>query len=206
MKTRLLLAALLSFNLGLPATHAAVDDTAGHDKAAIRTEGLATTSATVTAINQVSREVTLEGADGEAFVISVGDEVKNLAQIRVGDQITVVYYEAVTIEVLAPGHAEQGVSAAAALDTADPGEKPGATGASEVSIVATVESIDMVAETVTLQGPEGNSRTVRVRNPDNLDKVAVGDQIMITLTRAVAVRVSGPDPSEAELPGEGSQE
>ena len=62
--------------------------------------------------------------------------------------------------------------------------------ATELSVVATIDAIDKDAETVTLKGPEGNTKTVKVRNPANLEKVAVGDQVMITLTRAVAVDVT----------------
>jgi ABC-type sulfate/molybdate transport systems ATPase subunit len=68
--------------------------------------------------------------------------------------------------------------------------------ATELSVVATIDAINKEAETVTLTGPAGTTKTVKVRNPANLEKVAVGDQVMITLTRAVAVDVTEAPASE----------
>ena len=107
-----------------------------------------------------------------------------------GDQVDVAYYESVNIEVLGPDQAEPKAAAISALETAEPGQRPAGTMATELSVVATIDAIDKDAETVTLTGPEGNSRTVKVRNPANLEKVALGDRVMITLTRAVAVDVT----------------
>jgi hypothetical protein len=42
---------------------------------------------------------------------------------------------------------------------------------------------------VTLRGPEGDTETVKARDPANLDRVAVGDLVDITYTEAVAVEV-----------------
>jgi hypothetical protein len=92
--------------------------------------------------------------------------------------------------VLAPDQAEPKAAAISALETAAPGQKPAGTMSTALSIVATIEAINKDRETVTLKGPEGNTKTVKVRNPANLEKVAVGDRVMITLTRAVAVDVS----------------
>jgi hypothetical protein len=45
---------------------------------------------------------------------------------------------------------------------------------------------------VTLRGPEGNSLTVKARDPKKLDKVAVGDLVNITYTEEVAILVEEP--------------
>ena len=42
---------------------------------------------------------------------------------------------------------------------------------------------------MTLKGPEGNVETVRVMDPKNLEKVKVGDRIVITYTEALAISV-----------------
>jgi ribosomal 50S subunit-recycling heat shock protein len=151
---------------------------------------LITLSATVATVNQETREVTLKDADGNELAITAGEEVKNLPQVEVGDQVEVAYYESVNVEVLGPEQAEPEAAAMSALETAEPGQKPAGAMATELSVVATIDAIDKDGETVTLTGPEGNTKTVKVRNPDNLEKVAVGDRVMITLTRAVAVDVT----------------
>ncbi len=190
MKIRQATALLFALTVGVIGARATAEDMAGTEQSAMGVAGAMTVSATVTAIDQASREVTLVDADGETFTVSVGDEVKNLAQVEVGDQVDLAYYEAVTVEVLGTDEEDSGVATSSAMDTAQPGEKPGAVAASEVSVVATVEGIDKDAGTVTLLGPEGNSRTVKVRNPENLEKVKVDDRLLITYTQAVAVGVS----------------
>ena len=131
-------------------------------------EIIRTTEATVTAINQETRQVTLQNAAGELVTFIAGDEVRNLAQ----------------------GDAEVGVSSAAAESRAEPGEKPAGAAISETVLVVVIEAINKENETVTLKGPEGNSKTVKVRNPANLDKVAIGDKVQITYTESLAVVVT----------------
>ncbi len=190
MNYRLLITALFALNIGVMTTSATEDEGMAGSNPAMGAAGLITVSATVAEVDQESREVTLVDEKGDSFVVSVGDEVKNLAQVEVGDQVDVAYYEAVTIEVLGPDQERPGMAAASAVETAKPGEKPAGVAAEETAVVATVEGIDKDAQTVTLMGPEGGTRTLKVRNPANLEKVAVGDQILITFTRAVAVGVT----------------
>lgn len=146
--------------------------------------------ATVAAIDHDTREVTLEGAEGRKVDLTVGDEVKNLPQVEVGDQVSVEYLEAVTVEVLGPAEADVGAGALTASGTAEPGEKPAGAEISEMIVVAVIEAIDKDNEQVTLKGPKGGTRTVKVRNPENLDKAAVGEKVKITYTRAFAVNVT----------------
>lgn len=190
MNFRMLIAALLAMNIGLPGAYAGEDTGAAADRPAGGVASLITVNATVTSINQETREVTLKGADGKEIAITVGDEVKNLPQVKVGDQVQIAYYEAVDFQVLGANEAAPPAAAISALETAPPGQKPSGSMSTKKSIVATIEAIDKDNQTVTLKGPEGNSRTVRARNPENLEKVAVGDRVLITLTNAVAVDVT----------------
>jgi len=190
MKSKLLITALLAMNIGLPAVYAGEDAGAAADRPAGGAASLITLNATVAAINQDTREVTLEGADGKQIAITVGDEVKNLPQVKVGDQVQVSYYESVNFEVLSPGQSEPKAAEISALETAAAGQKPSGSMTNEISFVATIEAIDKDNQTVTLKGPKGNTKTVKARNPENLEKVAAGDQVLITLTRAVAVDVT----------------
>jgi len=196
MKSKLLVTAVLALNIALPTVHASEEGGASAEQPAVGAASLITLSATVTAVNQETREVTLKGADGNELAITVGEEVKNLPQVEVGDQVDVAYYESVHVEVLGPEQAEPGATAMSALETAEPGQKPAGAMATELSVVATIDAINKDAETVTLKGAEGNTKTVKVRNPANLEKVAVGDQVMITLTRAVAVNFTEAPGSE----------
>ncbi|KPJ90248.1 MAG: hypothetical protein AMJ53_14245, partial [Gammaproteobacteria bacterium SG8_11] len=143
-----------------------------------------------TAINQKTREVTLQNEAGESVTFIAGDQVRNLAQVKVGDKLSVDYMEAVEIEVLGPKEAEVGAADAAAVGRAEPGEKPAGAAIRETTVVLVIEAIDKEMQTVTLKGPAGNSKTVKVRNPDNLNKAAVGDKVRVTYTEGLAVSVT----------------
>jgi guanyl-specific ribonuclease Sa len=163
---------------------------APQEKPAMKQEALITLEATVTAINQETREVTLQNSEGESITFIASDEVRNLAQVEVGDKLKVEYLEAIEIRVLAPGEAEVGAQQIVTGGRAELGEKPAGGAISETTIVAVIEAIDKENQTATLKGPEGNSKVVKVRNPENLEKVAIGDKVIITYTEAMAVKVT----------------
>ena len=152
-------------------------------------ESTVTATATVKNVDLKTRRVTLVGPDGKSFTIKAGDEVKNLPQVKVGDEVTATYYQSIAYEVRKPGEGAPGVTVGQQLDTAKPGERPGMTGARVVTVTATITGIDKDKGTVTLQGPDGDSVTVKARNPANLEKVKVGDLVDITMTEAVAIAV-----------------
>ncbi|WP_455200289.1 hypothetical protein [Kaarinaea lacus] len=162
---------------------------APEEKPSVSEEVLITMEATVTAINQETREVTLKNAEGEEVTIVADEEVRNLAQVEVGDVLTIEYLEGVMIEVVDPA-TELGAMESGAAARAEPGEKPAGAMVTETSIVVEIVGIDLEAETATLKNAEGETKTVVARNPDNLKKVKVGDRVMITYTEAVAMTVT----------------
>ena len=164
--------------------------TATQEKPAMMEKVTATMEATVTAINHETRQVTLQNTAGESVTFIASDDVRNLAQVEVGDKIMAEYMEAIEIQVMGPEEAELGAGEIAAATRAEPGEKPAGAAIAETTLVVVIESINKGNETVTLKGPEGNSKTVKVRNPANLDKVAIGDKVMITYTESLAVVVT----------------
>jgi Cu/Ag efflux protein CusF len=145
-------------------------------------------TATVVAIDMQKRIVTLKGEDGQVKDIKVGEEAVNLPQVKVGDIVTVKYFESIAVEVMKPGTVA-GVGEKEAIVRAKPGEMPGGMAAKEVTVTATITAIDKQKGTLTLKGPEGKLNTVKVQDPANLDKVKVGDDLMITYTEALAISV-----------------
>ena len=120
------------------------------------------------------------------------DTVRNLPQVKVGDEVTASYYESLAYEVKKPGTAVPGATVAEEAGRAKPGERPAGAGARVTTIVATIAGIDKAAGTVTLQGPTGRMTTIKARDPRNLERVAVGDLVEITYTEAVAISVDKP--------------
>lgn len=153
-------------------------------------EGTVTVTATVEAVDQAKRTVTLKGPKGNLVTVKADERVKNFAQIKKGDLVAATYYESLAYEVRKPGQGEPGIAVAQDVVTAKPGQKPGAAGAQSMVVTATIQAIDKTNNTVTLKGPEGNlTQPIKVKDPSKLDKVKVGDLVEITYTEALAVAV-----------------
>jgi Cu/Ag efflux protein CusF len=153
---------------------------------------LVTATARVKAIDQQTRHVTLERADGSEVTLYADDTVRNLPQVKVGDEVKASYYESLAYEVKKPGTTAPGATVAEEVARARPGERPAGAGARVTTAVLTITGLDKAAGTVTLQGPTGRVTTVKARDPRNLERVAVGDLVEVTYTEAVAVTVDKP--------------
>ncbi len=164
------------------------DRTSGPTSGVIE-ENAATVTATVTAVDQSTRMVTMTNSTGESITFRAGPEVKNLAQLEPGDKIRAVYLESVVYEVKKPGEGTPGVQMVEDAAAAPVGGKPGAGAARAVMVTATVDAIDMKAPSVTLRGPDGAVRTLPVRDVNRLKAVKVGDLVEFTYTEAIAIGV-----------------
>lgn len=148
-------------------------------------------SAVVEAVNAQNRIVTLRSLTSDAVVVmAVGDEVRNLAQVEVGDRVMVEFVETLGVDLKKGGGMQDSAGAGISAARAAPGEKPGGAVLGSLAIVATILAIDADAPSVTLRGPEGKVVDVPVRHPERLKEVDVGDQVRITYTRAMAVAIT----------------
>jgi hypothetical protein len=159
-------------------------------KPSVKKERTTHKTATVEAIDLDKRVITLKSPKGDIFDIVAGEQVKNLAQIKVGDTVEATYYESIAVQVFKPGAMPQGASAAVAAERlAKPGEKPAGIVGSQVTITATVESISPNKTSVTLKMADGKLKAVKVKDKKNLDNVKVGDEVSITATETLAIEV-----------------
>ena len=76
-----------------------------------------------------------------------------------------------------------------AIVRAKPCETPAGMAARQTTVTATVTAIDKKKGTLTLKGPDGNKVVAKAEDPKNLDKVKVGDELLITYTEALAISV-----------------
>ena len=162
---------------------------ASYDFSSVRRSRLVTRTGTVQAIDLDKRLVTLKGSRGNEITVYVTDRAKNLPQLKVGDQVTMKYYEDLALRVVPPGQAAPAPTTTSARSTAAPGETPGGVEARVTTVTVTIEAIDKQAGTVTFKGPAGISRTIKAADPKNLDLIKVGDPVAITYTEALAVSV-----------------
>jgi len=146
-------------------------------------------TATITAIDAATRAITLKGPKGNETVVTAGPEVKNFAQMKVGDQVTVEYVESLALELKKGGGAPVAATAKEGAAAARPGERPGVVGGRQVTVVADVIDLNAETQLVTLKGPQ---RTVelKVRDPEQFKLIKKGDQVQATYTEAMAIAVT----------------
>jgi len=153
--------------------------------------GSVTVRGTVAAVDKEKRTITLKGPTGNTLTLDVKDPAK-LDVIKVGDPVVATYMEAVAFQIRKAGTATPGATTQETRVSSKPGETPGGAIGREVTVTATITAIDKNAETVTIRGPQGDSATVKARDPKNLDLVKVGDLVDITYTQALAVSLDKP--------------
>ena len=173
-----------------PAAAAAPDATPG-----FFAEEKHTSTSEVTAIDPATRMITLKEADEEPRTFVVGEEVRNLDQVKVGDRVKVGYYESTSLRVLPPGEVVN--EAAATVARAEPGEKPGAVAASKTVMTTTVASVFPTSREVVTRNEKGRLTTWKIREGKNMDEIHSGDRVQLTFTSALAISVSAAPPTTA---------
>jgi TusA-related sulfurtransferase len=150
-----------------------------------------TVTSKVKSVDQKTRMVTLVSDEGEV-TFKADSRIKNLKQLKPGDVVTATMTESLSARVLKPGESVPTASEGSTLATAPPGQKPAAYAAKEAYVVATVAAIDKDNMIVTLKGPKGDAFPVKAREKKNVEKLAVGDNIEIHATQAMAIEVTTP--------------
>jgi len=152
-----------------------------------------TVNATVEAIDSSRREVTLKKDDGTYEVLSVPASVKRFDAVKVGDSLSVRYYENVVFRLKPEGEPDVNTASGGVVPAA--GEKPKGTMSGQRTITAKITAIDMNVPSISFTGPNGWNYTTRVHDKEALAKVKVGDRADITWTAAAVVSF-GPPPAK----------
>ena len=84
------------------------------------------------------------------------------------------------------------VEETAAIGLAPEGSKPGVVMVDTIAITAEITAIDSHSRQVTLELPDGSSKTVKVGKHIDLTQVGLGDAVFIQITEAVAIQVVKP--------------
>lgn len=150
-------------------------------------------AATVSAIDSADRLVTLRSSDGTELTLQAGPEVRNFAQIEVGDIVRFSYeqyYSATRID--SDETPEIAAVASVGAARAAEGERPGvAMGAIDTMIVA-IESIGPDGRSATFITPEGALQAIFVRREESrafARSLEAGDLVQLTIAEAFALLV-----------------
>jgi len=195
----------LAFAVTLPAT--AADDPKGdysslHPKDQMETaptalgQGvLVELTAMVEDVDMASRMVTLKGPEGGLVTVQAGEDVKNLGQVKKGDQVNVSYYQSIAVDVIAPGAAPPRDDVETAAVRAKPGAKPaGVVGRQERKTVK-ILSVDPYKKAISFRGEDGRYREVSMDAPHlehYLKEIKDGDTVEVIYTEALAVAITAP--------------
>src|SRR5512133_1402411 len=98
-------------------------------------------TAIVQKIDVQTREMTLKGEDGAETTFKVAKDVRNLDKVKVGDEVSVTFDQALTLWILGADEAGPQLSVGTDVYRAAPGEKPSGLMTADVTGVATVEQI-----------------------------------------------------------------
>lgn len=151
-------------------------------------------TATVSAVDQETRKVTLTNEDGSTQSFIAGPEVRNLAQVEVGDELITEFERTLSITVIDPSlttaNARPVSTEISDVEVAELGEKPGMLAVDTSVDVLEVTDINIEANTFKLKDSSGDITQYTARNPENLKKAAVGDFVIVTIEEAVAIYVT----------------
>ncbi|RTZ48011.1 hypothetical protein EKL30_03280 [Candidimonas sp. SYP-B2681] len=144
----------------------------------------------VKSIDTKKRIVTVVGPRGYEVVFNLGEDVRNIEQLKVGDVVTLNYSQAVAVKlrkVPSTGIRERDESMSTVRS--EPGQKPGGSIEKTVRMIADVVAINPRAQTVTLRGAQHTVDLV-VRDPAQLKEMKVGNQVEAVYVEAVAIQVT----------------
>ena len=149
--------------------------------------------ATVSDINYEYMRVTLTDDEGKSMTLTIDPRAKNFAQVQKGDKVFIETVDAFAIHVTPRGEKPVNDSITY-VHVAKPGEKPHGVAVQTRQINATVETIDYETRVVSLKGPDGNIRILRV-DPvvKRFKEIQKGDLIRVKITEAIALSVTGAD-------------
>ena len=146
----------------------------------------------VTKIDSKTRTITFKNKEGESRFVA-GPEITNFSQIKKGDRVTVNYELGIAIELIKTK--STGVRSRVdteTVNTSKVGEKPAEKITNTTTIIADIVGVDREKKLVSVKGPSGKVTTVFVKNPALLNDVAVGEQVKVVYSDAMAASITTP--------------
>lgn len=153
---------------------------------------LVTITGEVVALDPEKRWVSVRGPLGGEVGGRVQDDVKNLDQVKVGDLLTIAYFQSVAISATRQGEANPLFTGGEAA-TAAAGERPAGYASAQVKRTVTVVSVDAERRSIVFQGEDGTLFPVEVQRPEfahKLQGLRAGDRLDVVLTEALIAEVT----------------
>ena len=146
----------------------------------------------VTNVDKKNRTITFKNNEGESKFVA-GPEIANFAQIKKGDHLNVSYELAVAIELIkTKSNGIRSKVETESVTNSKAGEKPAEKITNTTTVIADIVSVDHDKKLVAVKGPSGKVTTVFVKNPALLNDVAVGEQVKVVYSDAMAASITTP--------------
>ncbi len=153
-------------------------------------ESTVTATATIEAIDQKTRTITLKRASGGSVEIKAPDEMQGFNSLRAGDEVTATYFEAAVISLRKPGDpvtASDPITMTQRKDRA-----PGSVTRREQSFTVAIQAIDAKAPSITVRNPNGRIVTLTVQDPKQLQNLKAGDSVDVRYYESLLINVARP--------------
>ncbi len=151
------------------------------------------TTATVVSVDRIKRLVALKRADGSSVTYKATPNAIGFDDIQAGDLVKVSVAEELAVFIgknsLPPGVNQNTARLRVRLPN---GTQAVATEVGAMVFTAKITAIDDWLDTVTLQLPDGSSKTINVSEAVNLADVSVGDTVSVQSTEAAVVVLEKP--------------
>jgi len=182
----------LKWQLAILAVAAMVSSAWAQQPGGAWTQSLIKTTATVTAIDQAKREVTIQGDQGPV-TISVSPDVKNFANLKVGDRVNVSYYRGIGAQI-AKGTKKVSDPAVSTFTSGNsPGMRPAGKAGASATVTVKVQDINLPTNTVAFTMSDGTTHIIEVKSPEMqqfIRELKRGDVVQVTFTDSIAVSVT----------------
>lgn len=150
---------------------------------------LETVQGTVTNIAKETREITLIGVEGNLVTVIASDAVERFDEIAINDIITFDSWTYLKAEFRQPTaeEIEEPIIMVAEGGKAPEGMDPGAAIGAIVKAVVTIEVLNRPSMLATVKGPLGNYLTIQMEDEELIQKLHIGQVLILTYAEAIAV-------------------
>ena len=145
--------------------------------------------AEVVELDVENRLATLKGPSGNLVTVEVGEDVRRLDEVEVGDMVKAEYWSYLLAEFRDPTEEEKKEPLVVLADGGRVSEEfpPGVVLGAVVKAVVTVVNINSSMREVTVKGPKGNYVTVPDVDSKLLKKLKIGEVGIVVYSQAVAL-------------------
>jgi hypothetical protein len=153
---------------------------------------VSTVQGNVTAIDAETRVITLMGAEGNLVTVTASDAVERFDEIQVGDVITFDYLVYMMAEFREPTAEElaEPLVVIAEVAKAPEGIAPAGSVGAMVKGIVTIEALNRPFMLATVKGPRGNFLTINLKDPKFIEKLHIGQVVILTYAEATAISLT----------------